>query len=99
MPCLLSENESERTGVSAGSPMASQEGANAGDRLADDQVLHLIGAFVGVERFGVGEEARDIVVGDDAIAAQHLAAPGDGFPGLRGAKSLGERSVMVAELA
>jgi hypothetical protein len=32
---------------------ASHEGAEAGDRLADDQGLHLIGAFVGIERLGI----------------------------------------------
>jgi hypothetical protein len=56
-------------------PATSHEGADAGDGLADDQVLHLIGAFVGVQRLGIVEEARDIVVGDDAIAAQDLTAP------------------------
>jgi hypothetical protein len=46
-----------------------------GDGLADDQILHLIRTFVGVERLGIGEEARDVVVGDDAIATEDLAAP------------------------
>src|ERR1700685_1201266 len=53
----------------------SNEGAVTGDGLADDQILHLICAFVGVQRLGIAEEARDIVVGDDAVAAEHLAAP------------------------
>jgi hypothetical protein len=53
----------------------SDEGAVAGDGFADDQVLHLIGAFVGIQRLGIAEEARDIVVGDDAVAAQDLATP------------------------
>jgi hypothetical protein len=53
----------------------SNEGAVTGDGLADDQILHLIGTFVGIERLGIREEARDIVVGDDAVAAQDLAAP------------------------
>ena len=52
----------------------SYEGAVTGDGFADDQILHLIGTFVGVQRLRIGEEARDIVVGDDAIAAQDLAA-------------------------
>ena len=69
--CLKGEPATERR------PLVSHEGAEAGDGLADDQILHLIRAFVGVERFGIGEEARDVVVGDDAVAAQQLAAPGD----------------------
>src|ERR1700676_2161290 len=77
----------------------SNERADAGDRLADDQVLHLIGALVGVERLDVVEEARDIVVGDDAIAAQELASPGDRFARLGGAERLCERRMVIAELA
>src|SRR5882762_9992890 len=77
----------------------SHEGAEAGDGLADDQILHLIGAFVGVERLGVREEAGDVVVGDDAVAAQQLAAPRDGLARSSRAERLGERRVMVAELA
>ena len=70
---------SEIGGRTASARSVSHEGAEAGDGLADDQILHLIGAFVGVERLGVGEEARDVVVGDDAVAAQQLAGPGDGL--------------------
>jgi hypothetical protein len=33
----------------------SHEGAMAGDSFSDDQILHLIGAFVGIERLGIGE--------------------------------------------
>ena len=60
---------------SAGAAEMSHEGAVTGDGFADDQILHLIGAFVGVQRLGIVEEARDIVVGDDAVAAQDLASP------------------------
>jgi hypothetical protein len=38
----------------------SHEGAMAGDSFSDDQILHLIGAFVGIERLGIGEEACEI---------------------------------------
>ena len=55
------------------------EGAYAGDGLADDQILHLIRALVGIECLGIGEEARDIVIGDDPVAAQQLAAPRNSF--------------------
>jgi hypothetical protein len=48
----------------------SHEGAKPGNGFADDQILHLIRAFVRVQRLGVGEEARGIVVGDDTVAAQ-----------------------------
>ena len=38
----------------------SHEGAMAGDSFSDDQILHLIGAFVGIGRPGIGEEACEI---------------------------------------
>src|ERR1700739_3692921 len=52
----------------------SHEGAEARDGLADDQILHLIRAFVGIERFAVCEETRRLVVGDDAVSAEQLAS-------------------------
>ena len=73
---------------------ASHEGAEARDRLADDQILHLIRAFVGVERFAVRKEARDFVVGDDAVAAEQLAGPRNGLAALGRAERLGERGVL-----
>jgi hypothetical protein len=38
----------------------SHEGAMAGDSFSDDQILHLIGAFVGIEGLGISEEACEI---------------------------------------
>src|ERR1700741_5287653 len=55
--------------------MASDEGAEAGDRLADDQVLHLVRTLVRIEGLRVREEARDVVFEADAIAAVQLARP------------------------
>ena len=34
-----------------------------------------IGALVGVERFAIVEEASDLVVGDDAVAAEQSPGP------------------------
>src|ERR1700745_19489 len=80
-------------------PLESDEGAEAGDRLADDQVLHLEGALVGVERLSIGEEAADIVIDDDAVAAVQFARPGDSLAHPRGGKCLGQRCVLVEQLA
>src|SRR6516225_3325707 len=77
----------------------SNESADAGDRLAYDEVLHLVGALVGIERLDVAEEAGDVVVGDDTIAAQKLASPRDRLTRLGRAKCLRKRGVMVAKLA
>src|SRR2546426_7733385 len=45
---------------------ALHEGAETRDGLAHDQGLHLVCPFVGVQRFGIGEEAGDVVVELDA---------------------------------
>src|ERR1700722_11887343 len=78
---------------------ASHEGTQASDGLADDQILHLICAFVGVERFAIRKEPRGLVVGDDAIAAEQLSSPGDGLAALGRAESLGKGRVGVRQLA
>src|ERR1700675_5081065 len=84
-----------------GAPAAgmSHEGAATGDGFADDQILHLICAFVGVQRLSIGEEAREIVVGDDAVAAQDLASPRDRLARFRRAERLRQRRMMIVKLA
>src|SRR5712691_5985437 len=77
----------------------SDEGAEPGDRLADDQVLHLVSAFVRIERLGIREEAGDSVVGDDAVATQQFPSPGDGLAALGRAERLGKRRMGVGQLA
>src|SRR6266702_8901189 len=77
----------------------SHERAESGHGLADDEVLHLERALVGVERLRVGEEARDLVVEGDAIAAEQLAAPRHGLAHPHRAERLRERRLMVLHLA
>src|SRR5271170_4160013 len=78
---------------------ASHEGTQASDGLAEDQILHLISAFVGVERFAIRKEPRDLVVGDDTVAAEQLASPGDGLAALGRAERLGKGRVGVRQFA
>src|SRR5277367_1807580 len=78
---------------------ASHEGTQASDGLAEDQILHLICAFVRVKRFAVRKEPRDLVVGDDAVAAEQLASPGDGLAAPGRAERLGKSRVGVRQLA
>ena len=75
------------------------EGAESRDRFADDQVLHLERSFIGVERFGVGKETRDVVVRYDSVAAKQLARPRDCLAGSGGAEPFGERRVLIRQLA
>ena len=58
---------------------ASNKGAMAGDGFTNDQILHLICAFVGIEGFRIREETADIVVSQDAVAPQELTTPCNGF--------------------
>jgi hypothetical protein len=39
-------------------------------------MLHLIGAFVGIERLGIREEARNVVVDEDAVAPKRYRTKG-----------------------
>ena len=48
---------------------------------------------MGVERFGIREDARGLVVSDDAVAAKHLAGPRNGLAALGLGERFGERRV------
>src|SRR5436190_14650398 len=72
------------------------KGAETSDGLAYDQVLHLIGAFVGVERFGVREKTSSLIVSDDAVASENFSGPRDRLATLGCAERLGQRRMSVA---
>src|SRR5688500_13132461 len=65
-------------GGTAADPGCSDDRAAAGDGPADDQGVHLTGALVGVDRLCVGDEAADVVLEQDAVAAHQLAGPAHG---------------------
>ena len=60
--------------------------------------LHLIRPFVGVERFAIRKEPRGLVIGDDTIAAEQLARPGDGLAALAVANAASAAWASVAYL-
>src|SRR5262249_41817688 len=78
---------------------ALNEGTEPGDRLADDGRLHLIGAFVGIKRLGVREEACNVVIDEDAVAAEQLSRPGDRLTRLGRRERLRKRRLLVRKLA
>jgi len=78
---------------------ALHKGAKSCYGLADDQVLHLIRALVGVERLGVSEEARDVIIDEDAVAAQQLSRPGDRLTRLGRRERLRKRRLLFRKLA
>src|SRR5579859_7412800 len=78
---------------------ALRKGAEPGDGFADDQILHLVGPFVGVQRFGIREETCNLIIGDNTIAAKHFAGPCDGLAALRRCERLRERCMSICQLA
>ena len=46
---------------------------NAGLRPAEDQRMHIMRAFIGVDGFKVLRVAHDVIFGLDAVAAVHVA--------------------------
>src|SRR5216684_3388675 len=55
------------------------EGGDAGDALADDQLVDVVGAFVGEDALEVVHVAHDAVIVDDAVGAQNVAGFARGF--------------------
>src|SRR5439155_22671676 len=68
--------------------MGLQEGAEACYGFADDEVLHLESALVGVERLAIVEKASDLVVGHNAVTAEDFSGPRDGLTTLGSAERL-----------
>src|SRR5262249_43020257 len=79
--------------------LALHKGAEDGDRFANDQVLHLIRALVGVKRFGISKETRDAVVGENAVASEQLSRPGDRLTRLGRRERLRKRRLLFRKLA
>src|SRR5712672_629206 len=52
---------------------ASYEGTQSRNGLADDQSVHLSCALVRVDRFRISDEAPDMILEQDAVAAQQFA--------------------------
>ena len=63
------------------------------------QGLDVLGALVGVDRLDVGHVPHDVVVEQDAVAAQQVTRLGDHLAGLEGVVHLGQRGDRVGELA
>jgi hypothetical protein len=66
------------------------EGAEARYGFAENQVLYLEGAFIRVERFRIGKEAANVVIGGDAITAQKLPRPSDRLAALGSGERFGK---------
>src|SRR5882724_3164145 len=75
------------------------EGAETGNGLAENQVLHLERALVGVESFRIHEEPPDVVLSGDAVAAEQLASPRDRLAALGCREGFGQRCMRVGHLA
>src|SRR3954454_10495801 len=94
-----SDHTRPTTAISAASGRlrGSDEGAEAGQRTADDEVVDLPGALVGVQGLRVVEEAHDVVLEQDSVATEQLPRPAHGLPGPGGDEDLRQRGMVVAE--
>src|SRR5258707_7003236 len=56
-----------------GVPVWSNVGGYAGDFFADDELVDVVGAFVGEDGFEIVHVAHDAVIVDDAVGAENVA--------------------------
>ena len=63
----------------SGQRLASYEGTQSRNGLADDQRVHLPCALIGVNCSVIGHEASDVVLEQDAVATEQLARIADGL--------------------
>src|ERR1700694_1771122 len=73
----------------------SDKRAEPGQRSADDQGVHFPGALVGVDGLGVGDKPADVVVEDDAVAAEQFACVTDGLAHPYRAERFGQRRMPI----
>ncbi|MDQ1129626.1 hypothetical protein QE381_001754 [Microbacterium sp. SORGH_AS 888] len=79
--------------------MGQTKAERSGEGAAHDQRVDLVGALVGVDGLGVGEEAGRIVREEDPVAAEHLSSERHGLAGAQGCRHLRERRALVAPVA
>src|ERR1700752_3627987 len=72
------------------------KGAETCDGFANDQRLHLVRAFVGIEGFSIAEISRDVIVKTDAVATANLPRPRDRLSRFGRGESLRQRRMVVA---
>src|SRR6202051_332122 len=79
--------------------MRSYEGTQSRNGLADDQRVHFPCALVEIDRFRTGHEASDVLLEQDAVAAEQLARIADGFAAFDRAERLRKRRMLIAHHA
>src|SRR5262249_41990574 len=77
----------------------SHQGAGPRGRPSPAQGLYFIRAFLGIEAPRVPAEERNVVVDEDAVAAEQLARPGDRLTRLGRRERLRKRRLLVRKLA
>jgi hypothetical protein len=80
---VTSEEKDGSVGGS-GQCLASYEGTQSRNRLADDQRAHLPCPLIGVDCFGIGHEASDVVLENRSLSQSRTPTVS---PGIRFAKS------------
>src|SRR6516165_7091476 len=78
--------------------LRSDKGAQAGDVAAHQEGLDRLGSLVGVDGLNIGHVPDDVVLEQDAVAAQQISCLGEDFAGLLRVVQLAERRDRVGEL-
>src|SRR5271163_334471 len=81
------------------STCSSIEGAFVGDVTAENQRLHVVGAFVSIDGLHVQHMADDRVLIDDAVGSEHVARDTRDLQGHINIVSFGERHMLGTHLA
>src|SRR5262249_50716565 len=71
------------------------EGAEASYGFADNQRVHFARAFIGIDSFRVGNEATDMVLEQDAVAAEQFARIADSLAAFDRGEGFRQRRMLV----
>src|SRR5262249_12421528 len=71
------------------------EGAEASYGFSYDQRVHFARAFIGIDSFGVSNEATDMVLEQDAVAAEQLARIADSLAAFHRGEGFRQRRMLV----
>ena len=75
--------DSQADDPAAAQKWESHKRSDAGDSFTDDQLVYVVGAFVGEDGFEIVHVAHDGIVVHDAVGAENVAGLARGFEGDR----------------
>ena len=67
------------------------EGLQAGLRPTEDQRMHIMGTFIGIDGFQIDHVSHDMIIGGNAICAMHIASGARDIEGFAAAIAFDQR--------